>query len=146
MVTDIRRERLANEAWVLMFDHLRAHKYVFTDVAHEMGLTPGDLHALLSLDADEPRPMRAMAEEWRCDASNVTWMVDRLEQHGFVERQSLPNDRRVRTAALTETGLAAQSQARELLSKAPESFVRLEADELETLVALLERLAAETAS
>ena len=145
MSSDVQREELANEAWVLMFDHLRAHKHIFTGVAHEMGLTPGDLHALLSLDADEPRPMRAMAEEWRCDASNVTWMVDRLEQHGFVERQSLPNDRRVRTAALTEAGIAAQARARELLSQAPESFSNLEAGELEILVGLLERLAGHAA-
>ena len=134
------REQLANDAWRLLFDHMRSNKHVFTGVAHELGLTPGDLHALLSLDAAEPRPMRAMAEEWRCDASNVTWMVDRLEHHGFVERQSLPNDRRVRTVALTKAGVVAQQRARDLLYRAPDSFSNLTAAELEALIALLGRL------
>ena len=123
-----------------MFDHMRAHKHLFTAVAHEMGLTPGDMHALLSLDAEAPRPMRAMAEEWRCDASNVTWMVDRLEQHGLVERQTMPNDRRVRTVALTEAGVRAQARAGELLYRAPASFSRLSVDELEALATILGRL------
>ena len=107
---------------------MRTNKHLFTGVAAEMGLTPGDLHALLSLDADEPRPMRAMAEEWRCDASNVTWMVDRLEAHGYVERQSLPNDRRVRTVALTAAGIDAQARSKGLLYLAPESFSKLSTD------------------
>ena len=134
------KDELANEAWRLMFDHMRSHKHLFTGVAHEMGLTPGDMHALLSLEADAPRPMRAMAEEWRCDASNVTWMVDRLEQHGLVERQTLPNDRRVRTVALTEAGIKAQRRAGELLYQAPESFEHLTVDELKEFIHLLAKL------
>ena len=33
--------------------------------------------------------MSALAEAWACDASNVTWLVDRLEEHGLVVRQAV---------------------------------------------------------
>lgn len=67
-----------------------ARKEVLVEVAVEFELTPGDLQALMSLDPDEPKPMKVLAETFRCDPSNATWMVDRLEQRGIVERQSLP--------------------------------------------------------
>ena len=46
------------------------------------------------LDEDEPRPMGAIAEGLNVDASQVTWLIDRLEERGFVERRMLPSDRR----------------------------------------------------
>jgi DNA-binding MarR family transcriptional regulator len=140
MSTRSTHDQLAAAAWRLMVGQMRSNKHLFTGVAQEMGLTPGDLHALLSIDAGEARPMRAMAEEWRCDASNVTWMVDRLEAHGYVERQSKANDRRVRTVALTAAGVVAQERAKELLHQVPASFSKLTADDLRDLIDILGRL------
>ena len=34
--------------------------------------------------------MSALADAWKCDASNVTWLVDRLEEHGLAERRAAP--------------------------------------------------------
>jgi len=59
----------------------------FFAILQEFGLSPGDLRALVALDGDQPRPMRALARAWNCDASNATWMVDRLENRGLVERR-----------------------------------------------------------
>jgi DNA-binding MarR family transcriptional regulator len=69
-------------------------RYCFFRILQEFGLTPGDLRALFALDGDHPRPMRTLAQAWGCDASNATWMVDRLETRGLVERRMLPPDRR----------------------------------------------------
>jgi DNA-binding MarR family transcriptional regulator len=50
--------------------------------------------------------MRALAAEWRCDASTATWTVDRLEAKGLAERRAHASDRRVKLVALTPHGIA----------------------------------------
>jgi DNA-binding MarR family transcriptional regulator len=48
--------------------------------------------------------MVALARSLHCHDSNVTGLVDRLEQRGLIERQSNPQDRRVKLIALTKAG------------------------------------------
>jgi DNA-binding MarR family transcriptional regulator len=48
--------------------------------------------------------MRALAEQLRYDASNLTGVVDRLEEMGSVRRQPEPNDRRAKRVVLTAEG------------------------------------------
>jgi Mn-dependent DtxR family transcriptional regulator len=48
--------------------------------------------------------MVSLARSLHCHDSNVTGLVDRLEQRGLIERQSNPNDRRVKLIALTKAG------------------------------------------
>ena len=52
----------------------------------------------------EPVPLRLLAEEQQCVASNVTTLVDRLEADGLVRRVDDPADRRSKRAELTELG------------------------------------------
>ena len=48
--------------------------------------------------------MVALARSLHCHDSNVTGLVDRLEQRGLIERRSNPKDRRVKLIALTKVG------------------------------------------
>ena len=48
--------------------------------------------------------MVALARSLHCHDSNVTGLVDRLEQRGLIERLSNPQDRRVKLIALTKVG------------------------------------------
>ncbi len=60
---------------------------------------------LWMLDPDRPPlRMREIARALGCDPSNVTLIVDKLEQAGLVTRQAHPDDRRSRVLALTDTG------------------------------------------
>jgi MarR family transcriptional regulator for hemolysin len=52
----------------------------------------------------EPVPLRLLAEEQQCVASNVTTLVDRLETDGLVRRVDDPADRRSKRAELTPLG------------------------------------------
>lgn len=104
------------------------------------GLTPGHLKTLAFLDADEARPMGAIAEGLAIDASQVTWLVDRLEERGFVERGALAGDRRVKTVALTPSGLAFRRKLLEHVYEPPPELVALDAATLEVLRAQLEKL------
>ena len=77
--------------------------------------------------------MGALAKVLRCDASNVTWLADRLEARGFVERHTAPTDRRVKTLSLTDAGRAAHDHAHELLRVPPRPLMALSTTELRTL-------------
>lgn len=59
---------------------------------------------LLCLLSREPLPMRKLARRLKCEPSNVTGIVDRLESRGLAERRPDPADRRVKLAAATSDG------------------------------------------
>ena len=133
---------VAGDVWRLMarFTLSQVQRGDQFELLREQGLTPGHLKALAILDPDEPRPMGAMADGLRCDASQVTWLVDRLEERGFVERRALATDRRVKTVALTEAGDAFRARVLEHLYEPPEALLSLDAASLESLREHLERL------
>ena len=106
----------------------------------EHGLTPGHMKTLSILDPEQPRPMGVMADMMHCDASQVTWLVDRLEERGFVERRSLPTDRRVKTIALTPAGVTFRAELMEHMFEPPPELMEVDAATLESLRAALERL------
>ncbi|WP_320774212.1 MarR family winged helix-turn-helix transcriptional regulator [Streptomyces sp. CRN 30] len=87
----------------------------YEEAASEHALT-GAQARLLSLLALEPLPMRRLARKLRCEPSNVTGIVDRLETRGLVERRSDPGDRRVKVAAVTEEGRRVARSLRESLN------------------------------
>jgi DNA-binding MarR family transcriptional regulator len=56
------------------------------------------------LEADDSLSLRILAECQGCAASNITQIVDRLEDEGLVRRVDDPDDRRSVRAELTEEG------------------------------------------
>ena len=130
----------ATEAWAIIHSLVVARRHRIPEVAAELGITPGDVFALLSLLAEEPKPMRDLAEAWRCDASNVTWQVDRLEERGFVERRSVEADRRVKQVALTPAGLEAQARVLAFMHVPPDELLNLGPELLDQLIGVLSRI------
>jgi DNA-binding MarR family transcriptional regulator len=109
-------------------------------VSQELGVTPGHVKALLELQPDQPRPMGALAESLHCDASNATWLVDRLEERDLVERGTVPSDRRVKTVVLTPLGAKTRAAVIERLHEPPEDLLALDREDLEELRAALAKL------
>ncbi|MGN9775440.1 MarR family winged helix-turn-helix transcriptional regulator [Micromonospora sp. H33] len=89
--------------------------YQDVDIA-ELGLTPAAARALHELDPDHPLPARDLAEQLRCDRSNVTALVDKLEQAGLVERRVDPADRRQKTLVVTEAGRRMRARVHRVMS------------------------------
>ncbi len=56
------------------------------------------------IKAGEPLPLTSLAGQLSCVKSNVTQLVDRLEEDGLVERKDDPEDRRSVLAAITDEG------------------------------------------
>ncbi len=134
----------ADEVWRLLTGVMMVRKEEFPALAASFGLNPGAMHALLQLDPDEPQSMSSLAGAWKCDASNVTWLVDRLEEHGLAERRAQPGDRRIRTVALTPNGADVRKQVEARFYEAPDSLRSLSARDLETLAKILRKLAIAT--
>ena len=109
----------------------------FLSLTQEFGINPGSLKLLLSLDPDQPAPMYTLAEQIRCDASMVTWLVDRLEERGLVERRSSATDRRIKTVVLTREGADFRKRFEARLYEPPAAFKALPVEELEGLAKTL---------
>lgn len=99
----------------LLFATMSRLKAHFLRRVGDFGLTIAQGQALLLVDPDNPRPMREVAGGLGVDPSNLTGLVDRLEQLGLVERRPSEADRRVKTLALTAEGARLR---RELYSRA----------------------------
>ncbi len=138
------KREVAGDVWRLMarFTMERVQSGEHFAVLRELGLTPGHLKVLAIIHPDEPRPMGVMAEIMRCDASQLTWLVDRLEERELVERRAMPTDRRVRTIALTPRGVEVRRQILARLFEPPEELVALDAATLEVLRTNLGKLPA----
>ena len=124
---------LAAEAWKRMFDFFMRSGVQRGRVLARMGLTPNDARALSALDVPEGRTMRSLADEWGCDASNATWIVDRLEKRGFAERRAIAGDRRVKLVVLTPAGAKTRQKVLEGMYEAPPELVALPRASLEVL-------------
>ncbi|MFJ8127491.1 MULTISPECIES: MarR family winged helix-turn-helix transcriptional regulator [Streptomyces] len=95
---------------------------------------------VLGLLALEPTPMRKIAEKLKCEPSNVTGIIDRLESRGLVERRPDPADRRVKLAAPTDEGRDTARRLREALHFAREPLGGLTDVERALLRDLLRRM------
>jgi DNA-binding MarR family transcriptional regulator len=137
------KESLAKEVWGQLYGYFQRHRDVVHQHLTDLELSFGDMRALMVLDAEHPRPMHSLAEAWACDASNATWMVDRLEQRGLVERRMLPGDRRVKAVLLTDAGIEMKLTLLERLSRPPVDLQGLSKADLEALRDALARLPAD---
>lgn len=126
-------EQLKAGIWKALYDFfLDEHELHLAAVA-EFGVSAGDLKALMRLAPGRREPMRALADMWRCDASTVTWIVDRLEKQGLVERQAHETDRRVKVVVLSDRGRRLRTQVRNRLYRPPAVLSELSRDDLRTL-------------
>ena len=128
------------EAWRLVRDLMIASRPHYLAVLQDVGLSPVQGMALLHLRSDEPLTMSDLAAALKCDNSNVTGIVDRLEAAGLVERRPSPHDRRVKTVVVTAHGARLRDEADRRMAVPPPAFARLGAEDARMLREILERL------
>jgi DNA-binding MarR family transcriptional regulator len=68
------------------------------------GVSMGHLHLMSMLDRHGELPMSRVAELLGVSDSNATGLIDRMEEHGFVERVRHPEDRRVVLVRISDRG------------------------------------------
>ena len=136
--------RLRSETWAALYEVFLSQHERHLESLGDSGVSPGDLKALMRLKPGHGAPMRALAETWRCDASTVTWIVDRLEKQGLVERRPLDGDRRVKVVALSEKGTRLRTKLRDRFYEPPAALAGLSHADLTALHRISARLHAES--
>jgi DNA-binding MarR family transcriptional regulator len=131
---------VARRVWQTLFDLLIRSAPLRTASLARRGLTPNDSRALFSLETRTGRSMRSLADEWQCDPSNATFIVDRLEELGLATRQPLLSDKRVKLVALTRKGEKTRAELLEEFHQPPPEFNRLDRAELDTLERIVAKL------
>jgi MarR family transcriptional regulator, organic hydroperoxide resistance regulator len=131
----------AVQAWELISDLIGASRGNFIATVQEFDLSPPQWFVLQELS--EPTPMGRLAQFLRCDNSNITGIVDRLEQRGLVARTAAERDRRVKLLVLTPAGKRLRAQIRRRLAVPPESIAGLSRSDQRALRDILRRALAE---
>jgi DNA-binding MarR family transcriptional regulator len=129
----------AAEAWDLMQGLLRSSRQRFMAIAQEFELSPPQIMALRALDPERPVPMSELAGKLHCDNSNVTGIVDRLEDRGLVERRSAEHDRRVKMLVVTPAGVELRERLCARLCEPPPAFAALSPEDQLTLRDIMRR-------
>jgi DNA-binding MarR family transcriptional regulator len=122
-----------------MFELIHLSKRRFMAIASEFDLSPPQVMALRQLDPDEPKPMSELALALRCDNSNVTGIVDRLEDRGLVERHPGEHDRRVKMLMITERGAQVRAGLAARLDEPPEALANLSPEDQRALRDIMRR-------
>ncbi|GGP93655.1 MarR family winged helix-turn-helix transcriptional regulator [Streptosporangium pseudovulgare] len=78
-----------------------------------LGLTSAQATALREMTG--PMTMRELADRMSCEPSNATFIVDKLEKQGLIERRAHPTDRRAKQLVLTSEGNTLRERLLELL-------------------------------
>ncbi|MBL7498789.1 MarR family transcriptional regulator [Frankia sp. CNm7] len=113
------------------------------DLLKELDLTEPLANALWRLDPDGAAPsMRTLAATLNCDPSTVTFLTDRLEQRGLIQRQPAPTDRRQKVIRLTRRGVEVRTRLVQTLT-ASSPLAQLSPDDQQHLYALLAKAGAD---
>jgi DNA-binding MarR family transcriptional regulator len=126
---------LATEAWGLLVPLVYPPRFI--EIARKMGVTPPILGALRFLE--QPQTMGRMAELLHCDRSNVTGIVDTLEERKLAERKPSEGDRRVKVVELTARGKKLRARSIEEMRKPPAWIEALSATDQRKLRDILRR-------
>ena len=133
-----------SQAWSLMHWMMVTNKHRMFAMAQEFELAPQQMIALRMLGSG-PRKMSELANALFCDNSNVTGIVDRLEERGLVRRTDSKRDRRVKLLVLTKEGERVRVEITKRMAEPPPPIASLSEEDQRTLRDILKR-AAETVS
>lgn len=100
------------ESYLALVEFLMLSKQKLFEIGADHDLSGMQSVSLLLLS--EPRPMHYFTKFFNCDPSNITGIVDAMEQKGLVTRKESLEDRRIKLVQITPNGAKVRS---ELLSK-----------------------------
>lgn len=92
------------QAWKLLMAVCNRSHSLLRETLAEFDLTLAQSHLLQLLQPGVPSQMSSLAASIGCDASNITGLVDKLEDRDLVARKAVPADRRIKMIVLTAKG------------------------------------------
>jgi DNA-binding MarR family transcriptional regulator len=127
-----------SEAWSLMHWLMVANRQRLMATGQEFDLAPQQMIALRILGGG-PRKMSELAQALFCDSSNVTGIVDRLEERDLVIRESASGDRRVKLLVLTKEGERVRAEITKRMAEPPPPIASLSEKDQRALRDILKR-------
>ena len=102
--SQLENEELALKLFVVLSRALESvRKQVVKDIkTYELNLT--EFGVLEFLYHKGEQPIQSIGKKVLLASSSITYVVDKLEEKGYLERMACPNDRRVIYGRLTERG------------------------------------------
>jgi DNA-binding MarR family transcriptional regulator len=142
--TSSQKAEAADRVWNALQTYVEAH-HPRKELQEILGLGRGlgRVKTILFL-VRGPATLRGIAEFLGVDAPYATVIVNKLEDVGFVERTSHPDDDRRKLVQLTPAGRDAAHLADRIYARPPASLVSLPAKDIATLEALMTKLTAAT--
>lgn len=114
---------------------------IFLQELGDAGLTPVQFAALQTVARSPGLDQRTLAGSIALDTSTTGGVIDRLEQRGWLERRSSPQDRRVRQLWLTDAGQRVLAQAVPAVQRVQELILApLDEADRQVFLSLLHRL------
>lgn len=113
-----------------------------TEALNQMDLTAsqGRLMAFVAHRADQPTYARDVEAELRMTHPTVSGLLSRLEQKGFVELKTDPNDRRSKQIVISAKGFACHERMHAVIRENESRIVRgFSPEEKEQFACLLQR-------
>ena len=138
------REDLARALTATFFGVVQHMKQDTARRAAGWDMSIAQVRALYALR--EPLSMRELADRLYLDPSNLTALVDRLEDLGLVERQADTCDRRVKRLVITPKGVHLSEEIIDAVFAGGTVFDKLDAHEQQQLLDLLGRIVETPAS
>jgi DNA-binding MarR family transcriptional regulator len=131
----------ATEAYLTLVEFVLVTKQHVIAASAQFDLTSMQAITLLLIQQTPPRPMNVICRLYGCDASNVTGIIDGLEQKGLVSRQPDPHDRRTKMIHLEPAGVTMKQHIFEILaSRDVKLFGNLNPAEIEQFLYYLQKI------
>ena len=119
-----------------------SRKIFFKNIGQPLKLRPVEFTILLLLMSNKDVTQKQLCQTLAVTAPNVTILLDRMQERGFVTRVRNETDRRSQHVVLTEEGAALAKQAHEIsLTMENEPLRHLSPAERAMLVELLQKVA-----
>lgn len=140
-------ESRALKLWVVLARAYAAVEAHARSDIEQQGLTLAEFGVLETLYHKGPMLLGEVQRRILVSSGGITYLVDRLEEKGLVERRDCPDDRRARFAALTAAGeaLIAEIFPRHI-ARIDEAVAGLDCTEQELAIQLLRSLGRHAAS
>jgi DNA-binding MarR family transcriptional regulator len=137
----MKKHTLSNEFYYALVSFLLQAKQQVVSVSAEFGLTSMQALTLLTVKQHSHLSMSNFCRLYDCDASNITGIIDGLEQKGLVSRQPHPTDRRVKIIHLEPAGHDVQQQlVARIAATGQHLFAGLTPAETQQLASLIQKI------
>lgn len=135
------REELSLKALTIMLKAFQSTQDVIKQDMTKYGLNPTEFAVLELLYSKGEQQIQHIGKRILLSSSSMTYVIDKLEQKGHIERKPCATDRRVIFAHITEKGKNFMEEAFPLHEKMiTELFSVLTEEELETVIPLVKKV------